>query len=132
MYDVSIKLANDPGALAAMGEALGKAGISVEGGGVFVENAQGVAHFLFEDGEAAAKALTAVGIVVEGYAKVLVQKLRQEESGQLGKLARRMAKAGINIEVMYSDHANQLILVVDDYEAGRRVSEAWQRESSSV
>ena len=131
MYDVFIKLANEPGALADMGEALAKAGISVEGGGVFVANSQGVAHFLFEDGEAAATALKAAGIMVEGFAKVLVQKLRQEEPGQLGKIARRMAAAGVNIEVMYSDHANQLILLVDDYEAGRRVSDTWQRESAS-
>jgi hypothetical protein len=39
-----------------------------------------------------------------------------------------MADAGVNIEVMYSDHANQLILVVDELEAGRRVSEEWTRE----
>jgi hypothetical protein len=39
-----------------------------------------------------------------------------------------MADAGVNIEVLYSDHANQLILVVDDLEKGRAVSEAWVRE----
>jgi hypothetical protein len=33
--------------------------------------------------------------------------------------------------VLYSDHANQLILVVDDINAGRKVSEAWIRESFS-
>lgn len=31
------------------------------------------------------------------------------------------------IEVIYSDHQNQLILVVDDVEKGRAVSEAWKR-----
>lgn len=29
---------------------------------------------------------------------------------------------------MYSDHANQLILVVDDIGRGRSVSEAWMRQ----
>ena len=129
MYDVAIKLENRPGALAHMGETLGKAGMSVEGGGVFVEDGQGVAHFLFEDGEAAAEVLKKAGIDVEGYRKVLVQKLEQEEPGQLGKLGRLMADAKVNIEVMYSDHANQLILVVDDFAKGQQVSEAWQRES---
>jgi hypothetical protein len=38
-----------------------------------------------------------------------------------------MADAGVNIEVIYSDHQNQLILVVDDPEKGRAVSEAWKR-----
>jgi len=40
-----------------------------------------------------------------------------------------MADAGVNIEVIYSDHQNQLILVVDDLEKGCAVSEAWKREA---
>ncbi len=39
-----------------------------------------------------------------------------------------MAEAGVNIEVLYSDHDHQLILVVDDIERGRAVSETWTRE----
>jgi len=61
---------------------------------------------------------------------VLVQRLRQDVPGQLGKLTRRMAEAGVNIEVLYSDHANQLILVVDDPARGRAVSEEWVRETA--
>jgi hypothetical protein len=38
-----------------------------------------------------------------------------------------MAEAGVNIEVMYSDHDHPLILVVDDIARGRAVSEAWMR-----
>jgi len=40
-----------------------------------------------------------------------------------------MAEAGVNIETLYSDHDHQLILVVDDLEKGRAVSEAWTRRS---
>ena len=36
MQDVSIRLENRPGALAEMGEALARAGISIEGGGAWV------------------------------------------------------------------------------------------------
>ena len=50
--------------LAEMGEALGRAAVSIEGGGVFVTGVVGVAHFLFEDGEAARRALEEVGIRV--------------------------------------------------------------------
>lgn len=128
MNDVTIELEHRPGALATMGETLGRAGVSVEGGGVFLVNGVGVAHFLFEDGEAARRALEGAGIRVLAVREVLVQKLKQDVPGQLGKIARRMAEAGVNIEVMYSDHANQLILVVDDMERGRAVSEAWTRE----
>ena len=128
MKDLSIALDHRPGALADMGEALCRAGVSIEGGGVFVVGGKGVAHFLFEDGAAARRALDAAGIRVVAENEVIVLKLRQGEPGQLGKLARRMADAGVNIEVQYSDHDHQLILVVDDFERGRKVSEAWMRE----
>ena len=127
MKDLAIALENRPGALAEMGEALGRAGVSVEGGGAFVVDGSGIAHFLFADGEAAAGALEAAGIRVVAQRDVLVQRLNQSEPGQLGKIARRMAEAGVNIEVVYSDHDHQLILVVDDIERGRAVSEAWRR-----
>ena len=122
MKDLAIMLEDRPGSLAEMGEALGRAGVSVEGGGAF----GGIAHFLFSDSAAAREALDRAGIRVIAEREVLVQRLKQDEAGQLGKISRRMADAGVNIEVMYSDHDNQLILVVDDMEKGRRVSEAWK------
>jgi hypothetical protein len=128
MKDLTISLANRPGALADMGDALGRAGVSVEGGGAWVVDGQGVAHFLVDDAVAARSALHDAGIKVLAEREVLIQRLKQDEPGQLGKLTRRMAQAGVNIEVLYSDHSNQLILVVDDIEKGRAVSEAWTRE----
>jgi hypothetical protein len=129
MKDLTIALENRPGALAEMGDALGRAGVSIEGGGAFVVNGEGVAHFLFNDGVAARKALEAAGIRVVAEREVLVQRLNQAQPGQLGKLTRLMAEAGVNIEALYSDHDHQLILVVDDDARGRAVSEAWKRES---
>lgn len=129
MWDLTIHLENRPGALAEMGETLGAAGVSVEGGGCWLVDGKAIAHFLFEDGEAARDALEAKGIEVLAVREVLVQLLRQGEPGQLGKIGRAMADAGVNIEVQYSDHDNQLILVVDDIEKSRAVSEAWKRRS---
>ena len=129
MQDVSIRLDNRPGALADMGEALGRAGVSIEGGGAWVAGARGVAHFLFADGAAARQALEAAGMEVLAVREVVVQRLKQALPGQLGQLTRRMADAGINIEVLYSDHDHQLILVVDDVARARAVSAAWAKES---
>ena len=129
MRDLAIRLENRPGALAEMGETLGMAGVSVEGGGAFVFDHQGIAHFLFADGGVARKALEENGIAVLADREVLVQRLKQDQPGQLGKISRMMADAGVNIEVIYSDHQNQLILVVDDLEKGRAVSEAWKRSA---
>jgi len=114
-----------------MGDALGRAGVSIEGGGAWVVDGKGAAHFLFEDGEAARRALEAGGIRVLAVRDVLVQRLNQGQPGQLGKITRRMAEAGVNIEVPYSDHDHQLILVVDDIAKGRAVSEAWTRENAA-
>ncbi len=125
MQDVEILLDNKPGTLAQMGQALGDAGVSIEGGGAFTVTGQGIAHFLFEDGHAARRALEAKGLNVLAVRDVLVQRLNQEEPGQLGKITRAMADAGVNIETLYSDHDHQLILVVDDIDKGRRVSAAW-------
>jgi hypothetical protein len=130
MKDLTISLDNRPGALADMGDALGRAGVSVEGGGAWVVNGQGVAHFLVEDAAAARSALQAAGIQVLAERDVLIQRLNQDHPGQLGKLTRRMAEAGVNVEVLYSDHDHQLILVVDNMEKGRVVSEAWTREQA--
>jgi hypothetical protein len=129
MMDVAIDLADRPGSLAALGEALGRAGVSIEGGGAFaieasdasVPNARGVAHFLFEDGAAARSALEAAGIKVVAVRDVVTHRLNQARPGQLGRVTRALAKAGVNIEVLYSDHDNQLILVVDDAAVARAV-----------
>jgi hypothetical protein len=128
--DLAIALDNRAGALAEMGDALGKASVSVEGGGCWIVDGKAIAHFLFADGDAARTALEEAGIRVIAERDVLVQRLKQEVPGQLGKIARKMAEAGVNIEVMYSDHDNQLILVVDDVDKGREVSEAWRAGSS--
>lgn len=127
MKDLAVRLPHRPGALAELGEALGAAGVSIEGGGAFAVDGAGVAHFLVDDALRARQALDAAGIPLVAEREVLVQRLDQETPGQLGAICRRMAEAGVNIEVLYSDHANQLILVVDDLERGRKVSEAWQR-----
>jgi hypothetical protein len=129
MTDLAIELPNRPGALADMGEALGKAGVSIEGGGAWVVGGVGVAHFLFHDGPAARRALEAAGIRVVAEREVVVQRLKQAVPGQLGKLTRWMADAGVNIEVLYSDHDHQLVLVVDDMARGRAVAAAWAQES---
>lgn len=128
MRDLAILLEDRPGALAEMGAALGRAGVSIEGGGAWVVDGRGVAHFLFADSTGARRALEAAGLRVLAEREVVIQRLAQAVPGQLGALTRRMADAGVNIEVLYSDHDNQLVLVVDDAATGRRVADAWARE----
>ena len=128
MQDIEILLENKPGALALMGETLGKNEISLEGGGVFQNGDVSIAHFLVEQAERAKDELAKVQIKVVKINDVIIQKLRQDVPGQLGMFCRRMAEANVNILIQYSDHSNQLIVVVDDYEKGKKVSEAWIKE----
>ena len=125
MQDVEFKLANEPGALAALGEAMGLAGIAFEGGGVFAANDGAIAHFLFKDGEAAARAAKGAGIYVVAVRDVLLRRLKQGTPGQLGAIARALANGGVNIVTQYSDHQNRLVLVVDDALRAANATRDW-------
>ncbi|THU30225.1 amino acid-binding ACT domain-containing protein [Niastella caeni] len=87
-----------------------------------------IGHFLVEEAERAKEVLEQVHIRVVNINDVVIQKLRQDVPGQLGLFCRRLANAGVNILTQYSDHANQLIVVVDDYEKAKQVSVAWMQE----
>ena len=128
MKDLEIVLDNTPGSLATMGEALGQHNISLEGGGVFQNGTTAIAHFLVSDAKKARMVLEKKDIKVTGIREVIVQKLRQDVPGQLGEFCRRLARDNVNILTQYSDHSNQLILVVDDYEKAREISAEWMQE----
>jgi hypothetical protein len=128
--DVEVWLDDRPGALADLGEALGAAGVSLEGGGVFAHAGVGVAHFLVADGARAREALVDAGIGPVVVSDVVLLTLDQGTPGQLGQVARRMADAGVDLRVQYSDHDHRLVLVVapNQRAACLEVAEAWRRE----
>ena len=128
MKDIEILFENKSGQLALMGETLGKSNISLEGGGVFQNGNSSIAHFLVEEADRAKVELEKVGIKVTKINNVIIQKLRQDIPGQLGAFCRELANANVNILTQYSDHSNQLIIVVDNYEVGKQVSEKWMKK----
>jgi len=128
MKDIEILFDNKPGQLALMGETLGKNKISLEGGGVFQNGNFSIAHFLVEEADRAKEELEKVGIKVTKISEVVIQKLRQDVPGQLGMFCKELANAKVNILTQYSDHSNQLIVVVDDYERAKKISENWMKK----
>jgi len=128
MKDLEIIIENVPGALALLGETLGKNHISLEGGVVFYNGQYAIAHFLVVEPERAKEVLEQVNIKVSQISDVIIQKLRQDIPGQLGLFCKKIADGNVNILTQYSDHANQLILVVDNYEKGREISDEWMKE----
>ena len=126
MYDIHVMLPDNPGTLGQFGSLMGRAGVSLEGGGMFTLGGAGRAHFLVEDGAAAARAAEQGGLEVVAVREVLVRRLKQEVPGQLGAICSALGEASVNIITLYSDHANQLILVTDDIDKARRVTAEWQ------
>lgn len=126
MYDIHLILPDNPGALGQFGVLMGRAGVSLEGGGMFLAGGAGHAHFLVAEGERAAQTAREGGLEVVAVREVLVRRLKQEVPGQLGAICSALGAASVNIITLYSDHANQLILVTDDMDKAREATADWQ------
>jgi hypothetical protein len=113
MKDLKVVLENRPGTLADLGEALGKAGINIEGGCGFPCEGQGVAHILIEDPVAARRVIEGVGNKVLEERDVLVLDI-EDKPGALGQIGRRIASAGVNIDLVYLATNSRMVLGVDD------------------
>lgn len=127
VFDLEIEFGGRADGLAVMGEALGGAGISVEGGGLFTVDGRAIAHFLVADGHGAERALAAAGIGVTAVREVLARRLDQEAPGQLGAITRTIVAAGPRIDTLYSDHDHRLILVTTDQAAAAEATVGWAR-----
>lgn len=116
--DLTVVLEDSPGKLANMGEALGKAGVNIDGGCGFACEGKGVIHILVEDASAARRGLEEVNIEVTNERQVLLVDM-EDQPGELGKIARRVADAGVNIDVLYLSASSQLVLGVDNLDKAR-------------
>jgi hypothetical protein len=76
-------------------------------------------HLLFSDPDTARKVFNEKGIDVLEEKEVLALKLKEDRPGQLGRIAHIMAEFKVNIEVIYLNRKDQLIMVVDDLEKGQ-------------
>jgi hypothetical protein len=118
--DLSIVLEDRPGELARMGEALGHAGINIEGVAGFVVEGRGIIHVLVEDPGAARSALSGAGLEVSGEADALVMDISASEDrpGALGEMARKIADAGVNVQALYlATHARGVAVTSDNEKA---------------
>ncbi|QBI18298.1 ACT domain-containing protein [Egibacter rhizosphaerae] len=109
-----------PGMLARLGEAAEQANINIEGVAAFTGEGKGVVHVLVPDAEHALEALRAAGLDVRAARDVLVVDC-PDEPGALGKICRRLADAGVNIQQAYLATQTRLVLAVDDPDTARNV-----------
>ena len=120
--DLLITLDDEPGGLASIGEALGDAGINIEGMAGFGYEGRGIVHLLVEDGDGARAALEAAGISVTAVSDAIVVSLPDdvEKPGTLGRAARKVADAGVNLSFVYAGTKNRVVIGADDLEAAGR------------
>ncbi len=116
--DLTVILKNVPGTFASMGEALGEAGINIDGVCGFPAEGEGVAHVLVEDAAGARSALEGAGHEVRAEREVVVADL-EDKPGELGGVCRKMANAGVNLDLIYLDHRGRLVLGPDDLDKAR-------------
>jgi hypothetical protein len=101
MQDLTVTLEDRPGTLADLGEATGRAGINIEGISGTTQEGPGAIHILVQDAAAARAVLDEAGIEVGGERDVLVVDV-EDHPGTMGEVARRIASAGVNIELVYT------------------------------
>ena len=113
--DLTVILENRPGTLADLGEALGKAGINIEGMCGFPCEGQGVMHLLVEDTAGVRSTLEGIGITVAGERDVLILEV-EDRPGAFGDMARKIADAGVNVDLGYLATGTRLVIGADDLE----------------
>jgi hypothetical protein len=114
--DLMVSTEDRPGELARIGEALGGAGINIEGlCGVGMEG-RGIIHLCVMDGAEARSALEGAGMKVEGESDAILSEPVDgaDEPGSMGVIARRVADAGVNVRVAYLATGNRVVVVTDD------------------
>ena len=124
--DLTVVLDDRAGQLAHMGEALGDAGVNIEGFSATTHDGIGVVHVLVENAMVAQNALILADIKVEGEADAVVIDLTDEadKPGTLGRVAAKVAGAGINVSVAYLGMHDRAVLVTSDNEKAREALQA--------
>ena len=116
--DLTVVLEDRPGTLADVGEALGKAGINIDGLCGFPCQGKGILHILVEDAAVARRALEEIGLEVGDECEVLVLEV-EDRPGAGGKVIRRIANAGVNVDLVYRITKTRVVIGADDLDKAR-------------
>jgi hypothetical protein len=119
MKDLTVMMEDQPGKLAELGEATGRAGVNIEGLCAMVGDGKGFIHLLVGDAAAARKALEGIGVTVADEREAVVVDLH-DKPGAMGEVARDLADAGVNIDVAYTIFTGvRLVILTEDVEKAR-------------
>jgi hypothetical protein len=108
--DLTINLGKDnSGVFSKAVEALGNAGINLDGGC----EVSGIAHFLVKDAAQGRKALEGAGFTVSGEEDVILTNV-PDRPGELAKITKQIANAGVNLNFFYLATDTRAVLGVSD------------------
>jgi hypothetical protein len=116
--DLTVVLVNRPGSDAAAMQALGRAGVNIDGITGSGCGGEGILHILVADATAARRALQAAGQVVREEHEVLVLPV-EDRPGEGGAIMRRIADAGVNVDFIYLTTRGELVVGAGDLEKAR-------------
>lgn len=118
--DLTVGLVNQPGTLLRATDALGRAGVNIEGACAFVCEGKGVYHVLVEDRERARRALIDAGLEIQAERRVVLAPV-ENRPGAAAALFRGIAAAGANIDLLYMTVDGRMVLGGDDVKQIRSV-----------
>ena len=125
LTEVVVELEDRIGALADLGELLGRNGVDIRALAVVkVTEGRALAHLVVEPADVAVRVLREHDLFPERVREVLSVTL-EDEPGALGRYCRRLADASINLEAVYMagerNGAKVLVLAVSDLQAAREL-----------
>jgi hypothetical protein len=118
--DLVIDIENTPWALAQVATAISDAGVNVAAATCFGPGDRAELHILVPHAEAVRHALAISHVAVTREREVVVVNV-EDRPGVLADLARKIARAGVNLDLVYVATQNRIVFGADDL-AGLRAA----------
>jgi len=116
--DLVIDIENSPGALAEVAAAVSDAGVNIAAATCIGEGERAELHILVPYAEAARHSLAISHVAVTREREVVVVDV-EDRPGVLADLTRKIARAGINLDLVYVATRNRVVFGADDISALR-------------
>ena len=114
--DLVIDVENAPGALAEVAAAISDAGVNIAAATCVGGGERAELHILVPHAEAAKHSLAISGVIPSRVREVVVIDV-EDRPGVLADLTRRIARAGVNLDLVYVATRNRVVFGADDLEA---------------
>ena len=118
--DLLIEVDNEPGALAAVATAISDAGVNIAAATCTGAHEKAELHILVPHAGAARHALAISNLAITAEREVVVVEA-EDRPGELADIARRVAKAGVNIDLLYIATGTRVVLGSPDLDGLKRV-----------